>query len=91
MSWKPKTIKIPRSLCGEPKLSNKDMEPEMATYCNSKRLPMEVWGHQNSHKILHPQVKQPQKLRPTGCAGIKLEQKLRERPTNDWYNLIPIP
>ena len=39
----------------------------------------------------HPQNLPPKNVLPTRYAGIKMEQRLREQPTNDWPNLRPIP
>ena len=62
-----------------------DIEPELAISCIQKRFPMEKLVYQPSHKTLDPQF-----LLPTRCAGVKMEQKLRERP-NNWFGLRPIP
>ena len=61
-----------------------DMEPEPGI---SYKVPsVEELEHQPSHKIFSLQF-----FLPTRCAGVKMEQKVREWPINDWSNLRPMP
>ena len=62
-----------------------DRETEVETTCSQAGLPEEGEGHQPTHKTLDLKF-----VLPTRCAGIKIEQRLREWPTNDWPNLRPI-
>jgi hypothetical protein len=66
--------------------SNGNTEPETATPCNEARLPKEEWGHQLSHRTFDPQF-----FLPIRYAEIKMEEKWRECPTNDWPNLRFMP
>jgi hypothetical protein len=61
-----------------------DMETEAAISCYHTRFAIEVLGH-CSHKNFNLQF-----VLPIRCAGVKMEQKLRERP-NNWFGLRPIP
>ena len=67
-------------------LAMEDMEPEMATFCNQARLPMEGLGHQLSHKTFDLQF-----VLPVGCTEVKMEQKLRGWPSNGWSILRLMP
>jgi hypothetical protein len=64
----------------------RDTELEMATSCSQARLPMEGLGHQSSHKTFNSQF-----ALSIRCAGIKMEQKMMEWPSNDCLNLRLIP
>lgn len=57
------------------------VEPEPASSCNQDRLSMERFGHQPSHKIIYLQF-----FLPARCAGVKMEQKLKEGATPDTPN-----
>jgi hypothetical protein len=46
---------------------------------------MEEGGYHTTNKTFYPKF-----FLPTRYAGIKMEQKWREWPTNDWPNLRPI-
>ena len=61
-------------------------ETEVATFCRQAGLPVKRVGLQYNHKTLNPKF-----VLPTRCAGIKMEQRLREWPANDWLHLRPIP
>jgi hypothetical protein len=62
------------------------MEPEVATSYSQEGLPVEGQGRQPTHKTSHPKF-----ILPTRCAVIKMEQSLKECPTNDWPNLRLAP
>jgi hypothetical protein len=47
---------------------------------------MEGEGHHPIYKTFDPKF-----ALPTICAGIKMEQRLREWSTNDWCNLRTTP
>jgi hypothetical protein len=51
----------------------REIELEMASFCNQARLLMEGLGQQPSHKTFDLQF-----VLPTRCAGVKLEQKWKE-------------
>ena len=59
-----------------------DMKPEPTISCNQARLLVEELRNQCSHKTFNLQFALP----PT-CAGVKVSQKLKEWPTNDWSSL----
>ena len=59
--------------------SNEDMEPELAIFSNQRKLLMEGLEHKPSHKTLDAQYPLP-----TRGAGIKMEQRLRERLNSVW-------
>jgi hypothetical protein len=42
--------------------------------------------YQSTHKTLNTKF-----VLPTTCAGIKVKQRLKEQPTNDWSNFRHIP
>jgi hypothetical protein len=63
-----------------------NMKPEMSISCNQERFSMEGMGHQSYYKNFILQL-----LLPTRCAGVKLEQILREWPNNDWTSLRHMP
>jgi hypothetical protein len=63
-----------------------NMKPEMSISCSQARFSMEGMGHLSYYKNFILQF-----LMPTRCAGVKLEQILREWPTYDWTNLRSIP
>jgi hypothetical protein len=50
------------------------METEVATSCIQAGLPVEGRGHQPTHKTFF----NPKFVLLTKCAGIKIEQRLRE-------------
>ena len=60
------------------------VKPETAISCNQARLPIEALRPQANHKTINPQF-----VLSTRCAGIKIEQKLREEPSNGWPSLRP--
>jgi hypothetical protein len=62
------------------------MEPELVISYSQASLPMEGARHQPIHKTFNPKF-----VLTTRCPGIKMEQKLREWPINDWSNLRPTP
>jgi hypothetical protein len=62
------------------------MKTEMATSCSQVGLPMEEAKHPTTYKVFNPKFGLP-----TWCTGIKMEQNLREQPTNDWSKLKLIP
>jgi hypothetical protein len=47
----------------------------MAMSCSKAGLQKEEEGHQSTHKTFNPKF-----VLPTKCAGIKMEQRLREQP-----------
>jgi hypothetical protein len=55
------------------------MKPKAAMSYRQKRLATERLGQQTSHKTLGPQFVWPRKY-----ARVKMEQKLKERPPNDY-------
>jgi hypothetical protein len=61
------------------------MEPEVATFCDQAWLPVEILGHQPSHKAFHLQF-----VLTSRWAGVKVVQNLWEWPVHDWSNLRPI-
>jgi hypothetical protein len=82
-------METPGNLWGWPSLRllvMEDTDPEPAISCNQKRLPMEGLWHQPSHRTLDPQF-----VLPIRCAGVKMEQKLREWTTNNWPSLRSMP
>jgi len=62
-----------------------DMEPEILIFYNQQRLLVEGLGHQPRPKTFDPQY-----ILPTRCAGLKIEQKLRDWLIKDWPNLRPM-
>jgi hypothetical protein len=62
-----------------------DRETEVESSYSQAGLPEEGEGHQTTDKTLDLKF-----VLPTTCARIKIEQRLREWPTNDWPNLRPI-
>ena len=69
-------METPRNLQGRPRLRlllMREIELEMASFCNQARLLMEGLGQQPSHKTFDLQF-----VLPTRCAGVKLEQKWKE-------------
>lgn len=63
-----------------------NVEPEATISCNMKKLPMEGWGHQPSHKIFDPQF-----VLFTQCEGGIDGAEIKEWPTTDWPNRRPMP
>jgi hypothetical protein len=61
-------------------------ETEVATSCSQAGLLVEGGGLQSNHKTLNPKF-----VLPTRCAGIKMEQRMREWPAIGWLHLRPIP
>ena len=61
-----------------------NMKPEMSI--SWTKFSMEGMGHQSYYKNFIVQF-----LLPTRFAGVKLEQILREWPTNDWTSLRHMP
>jgi hypothetical protein len=64
-------------------LNSGDTETEETT---SNRHSVEEWGHQTTYKTYDPKLV----LSKTN-AGTKMEQRLKEWPTNDWSILRSIP
>jgi hypothetical protein len=62
-----------------------DMETEVVTSCSKAGLSVEGGGYQPSHKTFNPKF-----VITTRSAGIKMEERLKEWPTNDQSNLRPI-
>jgi hypothetical protein len=62
-----------------------NMETEVANSCSQVGLPGEGGGHQLAHKSSNPKF-----VLPTKCAKIKMEQRLKKQPINNWPNLRPI-
>jgi hypothetical protein len=62
------------------------MEPEVATSFSQAGLALEGGEHQPSHKTFDTKF-----ALLTSCAGIKMEQRLKEWSTYDWINMKPIP
>jgi hypothetical protein len=63
-----------------------DTKLKEPTSCSQAGLPVQGKEHQDIHKTFDSKF-----VLPTRCAGTKMEQRLREWPTNDWPNLRPIP
>jgi hypothetical protein len=59
-----------------------DIEPVLPISGNQSRLPMTDSELQSTQKTFDLQF-----ILPTRYAGIKIEQKLREKPTNYWSGL----
>jgi hypothetical protein len=55
--------------------SRGDVEPEVTTFYSQSRLPVEEEGHQLTHNTFNTKS-----ALITICAGIKLEQRLRDWP-----------
>jgi hypothetical protein len=60
------------------------MEPEVATPYSWAGLPVDRVGNKPIHKTFYPKF-----ALLTTYAGIKMEHRWREQPTNDWPNLDP--
>ena len=58
------------------------MVTEVVTSCSQVGLSVDGGRHQPTHKPFDPKS-----VLTTRCAGIKMEQRLRGWPTNDWPNL----
>ena len=65
--------------------ASRDTESDLATFCSQMGFAVKDRQHQATHKIFYPKLAQPIK-----CAGLKMEQRLREWPIIDWPNLRPI-
>jgi hypothetical protein len=61
-----------------------DGETEVSTSCSQAGHSVGGGGHP-THETLNPKS-----VLPTRCTGIKMEQRLSKRSTNDWPNLRPI-
>jgi hypothetical protein len=55
-----------------------NMESELDIFYNQAHLPMEGLGNQPNHRTINPYF-----VLPTRWTRIKMEQNLREEPTND--------
>jgi hypothetical protein len=55
-----------------------DTGAEMCTFYTSYNFTVERGGHQHTYKTFNIKF-----LLPTRGTGIKMEQRLREKPTND--------
>ena len=67
-------------------LAIRDMETDIATSYIQAGLPVVGQGHQLTHKTSNPKF-----VLPTRCAGIKIEQRLREVTTSDCPSFNHIP
>jgi hypothetical protein len=56
-----------------------DREPEVATACSQSGLSLKEGGHQTIYKSFNPKF-----VLHAIYARIKMKQRLRERPFNDW-------
>ena len=68
VNWRSGNGEVPGSIWGEG-----NMEPEVVTSYSQIRLQMEGGGHQFTHKSFDSKF-----VLPTRCAGIKMEQRLKE-------------
>ena len=59
-------------------------DTEVATSFSQAGLPVKGKRHQSIHKIFNPTF-----VLPTKNPRIKMEQRLKEYPTNNWINLRP--
>jgi hypothetical protein len=66
--------------------NRRDIETEMATSCNQVGIPEEEKEHQTTHKTFNLKF-----FLPTGCTGIRKEQRLRGQLTNDRPDLEHFP
>jgi hypothetical protein len=62
------------------------LETKVATTCSQAGFPKEGEENQSTHKTINPKF-----VLPTRCAGIKMEERLKKQPINDYTNLRPIP
>jgi hypothetical protein len=61
------------------------MEPEVSNSSNQAALPLEGGANHPTNQTFNPKC-----ALPTICAATKIEQRLRERPPNDWPKLRSI-
>jgi hypothetical protein len=67
-------------------LSTGDKETDVDSFCSQAGLPVAGGEHQPIHKTFNLKL-----VLPTCHTGIKMKQRLREQPTNDWSNMRHIP
>jgi hypothetical protein len=87
-SWRPGTRKEWRVYGYETNWDSyqRDTETEVATFCSQAGLPEEGGGQQSIHKTFNAKSVLPKRY-----AGVKIDQRLGEQPTNDCPNLRLIP
>lgn len=85
-NWRPGVGKAPGILQETPYLRPEagEMETSVATSCSQVRRSVEEGRHQPNHETFNPKF-----VLTIRYIGIKMEQRLREWPTNDWPNLDP--
>jgi hypothetical protein len=66
--------------------NNENMEPEEATYYSQTGPKVEGCECQHTHKTFNPKF-----ILFKRNAGTKMQQRLKEWPTNNQLNLRPIP
>jgi hypothetical protein len=66
--------------------NTRDIEPEETTSGSQAQSPMEGLGYQPIHKTFVTKF-----VLFKRNAGTKMEQRLKEWPNNNWFNLKPIP